>query len=464
MKKIGLFILLAVLLCGCSKSTYSNNTMIEDSGRTNSEKSSNNKNDLSDENSSDTNEENEVVVFEDPNFERYIRSYLGKSSEEEIKASELAKITELVIDRRFVEIDHSDFFTAKLLTLLRMNLEDLKYFPNLTKLDIQNQIGDLLYSIDAIGYCSELTELSICYNFTSDNKYKQASTHNFYADVHGYKTLYTMLEKLPELKKLDLGYALPNNILQEVQEKAPNVTIVNDQKYEDKSNYEDYSNLIASIIELDSLAPDTTMINMLLEEGEDINEALKAAASFENLNILRILTKDTDVVEVNLEPLANHSNLEELVISIGTSSKSLRGNAVLKGKALETIRNLKYLTLNSLVVIDEELSNLTGLKSLNLSHLTIDEVLFLSSCTDLYQLKLVNNFITSEDEDKIKASIIQGMKKQTNLLYLTTYMTGPMLYYCPEALEGMTELKDFTSELQRIKKNCLIFTIHFRNF
>jgi hypothetical protein len=393
-------------------------------------------------NSSGKNNENEVVVFEDPNFERYIRSYLGKSSEEEIMTNELAEITELVIDRRFVELELSVIGSHKMYTLLRMDLTDLKYFSNLTKLDIQNELGDFLYSLDSIGYCTKLTELSVRYNFISQHQYKQASEMNFFADIRGYKTLYTILDKLPHLKKLDLGYTLPDHILQEVQEKVPNAIIFNDQPYEDKSRYKDYNNLHTLIIELDSLAPDTAVINMLLEEGEDINEAIKKVASFKNLNILRIVTKDMDVMEVNLDPIADHSNLEELVISIGTNDLDEK-RVVLKGKALETIPNLKYLTLKGLVVTDKEISTLIGLESLNISLSYIDGLSFLTSCTNLYQLKLVHISSTLEDEDNIMGSIKQGMEKQTKLLYLTTQMSGPILFNCPEVLEGMTELRDY---------------------
>ena len=408
--------LLAVMLCGCNSSSLNTNSVIENDGIINSEKGKDNAdtehNNFS-EKSSDTNKEKEVVVFEDSNFERYIRSYLGKSSGEKLRTDELAKITELVIDRRFVEIDNN-LVSNQLLTLLRIDLTDLKYFPNLTKLDIQNSIGDYLYSIDAIGYCSKLTELSFCYNFTSDHKNKQASTKNFYADVRGYKTLYTILKKLPELKKLDLGYALQDSMIQEIQEKAPNVMIVNDQEYENITHIK-YINSTVSVIELDSLPIDTTTINMLLDDGEDINEAMKKVAAFENLNILRMFTKDTNVVIVNMDALAEHSKLEELVISVGTKSGMVAiGNAVLEGKALETIPNLKHLTLNNLVIADQDISNLNKLESINLNAFQIDGLSFLSTYTNLYQLKLGFFSIKSEDESKIIDSIKQGMKKQKN--------------------------------------------------
>jgi len=449
MKKIGLFILVAALLMGCSTSSSNHNNSTENNTKVNLEKGNEDTDAgkvYSEEEKSDEKSKvkGKAVVFEDPNFERYIRSYLGKSADEKITTAELEQVTELVIDRRFVELDLAHAYYA-MTTLLRIDLVDLKHFPNLTKLEIQNEMGDILYSLDSIAYCTKLKELSLTYNFNSyytSNEGKELKSPNFYADVRGYKTLYDILENLPELKKLDLGCEVPENIIKEIYAIKPDL-VVTTKKYEDKSLYKHYSDLMVTVKELDLLDSDTSIINMLLTEGEDINEAIKKAALFKNLNILRIITNE-QVEVINLEPLANHTGLEELLIGYKSGIKYRDVKPVLKAEALKTIPNLKYLTFKELDVKDKDISSLTGLKTLNLSFCKIDGVSFLSSCTNLYQLKMYGNSGgSSKDEKSMINAFKDGYKKQKNLVYFTNYIE--ILSYFPEVLKEMAELKDFES-------------------
>lgn len=442
MRKLVLFILTAILLSGCSKSSdikLTTGKKDEDSRNqtVDNVEIGDTKETSSDNESSELNIKDKLVVFEDPLFERYIRSYLDKSTEDKITSKELAGITELVIDRRFVEID----LTYNLSTLVRMDLTDLKHFPNLIKLDIQNNHGDILYSLDAIGDCSKLTELSLSYDYST-----RRLSQNIFPDAHGYKTLYSILEKLPELKKLDLdlgiGIDLPDDIIEEVQKIVPDTTIVNGHRESQSYTYRDYSDVITTVKDLNSLTPDETVINMLLDENENIDEAIIKVASFKQLKILRMFSKDKNLEEINIAPIAGHLNLEEIMIG---KHFIMKEKAVLKGDALDSLPNLKYLTLLQMDVNDSEISKLTKLKSLDLSFCNIDDVTFLTSCTNLYQLKLCFISSQSEDNDKAIATVKKGMLKQTKLQYLSTYMTGPIFYYNPEVISGMTQLRDFTS-------------------
>jgi hypothetical protein len=438
LKRIGLIIVIVMLLSSCTSKLDSSN----DKGEVITSGSS--RSDISEETSGESskggNVQKQEAVFEDPNFERYIRSYLGKSSDEVIPIQELSEMTELVIDRRFVEIDTDDA-TMKNITLMRIDLSDLKYFPNLTKLEIKNEIGDILYSLDAIGNCTKLTELSLRYNIMINIMGNNKALYT-YSNDYGYKTLFGILEKLPELKKLDLGIQMPEAIMKKVQDNVPGVTIINAVGYNNLANYSDYENLLTKVTDMDSLSADTTVINLSLEGGEDVNEAIKKAADFEKLSILRVITNTVGDV-IDLTPLSGHTSLEEIVI--GTGNGSLNENSTsLKGASLSVIPNLKYLTFLNLKLSDQDLSAIKSLKTLDLYHCDLDGYEFLSSCTELYGLKL-RAISSSEVTDINKESLIRGMKSQIKLQYLTVSMTGGILSYCPEALEKMTELKDFTT-------------------
>ena len=377
-----------------------------------------------------------AVVFEDPLFERYIRSYLGKATEDKIFAEELSEMTELVIDRRFIETEWS--YMLKKVTLMRMDLSDLKYFTNLKKLQIQNSMDDILYSLDAIALCTKLEELSLAYGTTGGLVIQPT---NQYVTAYGYKTLYGILDQLPDLKKLELGNT--NTVIRDdIQKKYPRIAITTDRAVQVISLFSQYPGLITKVSELDVLPADTTIINMELMEGEDTSAAIQRAAEFDKLTVLRIAVSEG--ANYDLAPLENHEALAELALYRNTSLTA-DIETIQNEQVLTSLPKLRYLSLSSLALSDEVLASLKQLKTLSLFQAEIDGFRFLSSCTELYQLKLFGGSSSREDEDELLEEFIRGMESQRNLQYLSTEMTGPILSYCPEVVMQMTRLKDFTS-------------------
>ncbi len=378
-----------------------------------------------------------AVVFEDPFFERYIRSYLGKGREEEILSEELSGIGELVIDRRFIETEVSGNSMATI-TLQRMDLSDLKYFTNLTKLDIQNDMNDIFYSLDAIGFCTKLEELSFAYGTTGSTVIMPGYR---YATAYGYKTLYGILDQLPNLKKLEIGNT-NSKFLTELQEKYPGIMITTDRAVQAVSYFKQHPGVITKVSELNNLPADTTIIHMNLDDGEDTNGAIQKAAEFEKLTVLRVAAPKGS--KYDLAPLEKHGALEELAL-YGGSSLKVEPAAIQNEEVLTSIPKLRYLTFQNLALSDEILSSLKRLKTLSLSTCEIDGFRFLSSCRELYQLKLTGGSSSREDKEELKKEFIQGMESQRDLQYLSTEKTGTILSYCPEVVGQMTRLRDFTS-------------------
>lgn len=385
---------------------------------------------------------NKEVLFEDPIFERYIRSYLGKSPEDKISAKELSNMTALVIDRRFAELGVSETFHT-VITRLKMDLTDLKHFPNLQKLEIQNVNGDIFYSIDAIGNCTKLSELSINYDFVGNSTVNPQSM-SFYSNAYGLKTLYRILDKLPKLESLELGNVVSTNVIEEIKGKYPNMSVAMATKESLSSSFKNVDNILTKVSELDQLSKDTTIINMYLEADEDANLAVQKASTFEKLSVLRICT-DKGNAEYDLMPFKNHPSLEELVLFdhsfVTNTLVSIKNN-----KALSAIPKLRFLTAGGVSIADTELSQLDQLKSLTLYNCGIDGFKFLSSCTDLYQLHITGGYLIGDDEIDMIEAFTYGMLKQKKLQYLTSsFTTGPILSYCPEVIENMKELRDFTT-------------------
>lgn len=377
------------------------------------------------------------IEFEDPMFERYIRSYLGKSAEDKLLMKELSELTELVIDRRFIE---TDFSTIKneLITLIRMDLSDLKYLPNLTRLEIQNDMNDIFYSLDAIGNLSKLEELSLSYELESGMQ-----TY-YYKMGYGYKVIDQILGKLPNLKKVEIGNMFADPYLADLQSAYPGIIITNDRQVQTMSTYKRIPGIITKVSELNELPKDTTMINMMLEDGENVNEAIGKAAALKGLTVLRVVTA-SEKSEFDLSPLRQHAALEELMIygSEKYISSDKKGKIV-NDQVLETIPNLRNLSLGTVSITDGALSTLKHLKALRLNAFEVDGFHFLSSCTELYQLDIMGGSYSGENVEESMKDFVRGMEKQ-NLQYLSTYMTGPILSYCPETVGRMTKLKDFTS-------------------
>jgi hypothetical protein len=438
MKKLGIILIITMLLLsGCSGSDGAK----DKSEKANSDAETTDEDGSSGQDSGEATEKKpsskENVDFEDPIFERYIRSYLGKSQEDKISAKELSELTELVIDRRFFETDFS-VSTIQLITLMRMDLSDLKLFPNHTKLEIQNNANDIFYSLDAIESCSKLEELSMAYDLSGYRK------DYYFKNAYGSKLLDGIMGELPNLKKVELGNLVSGTSLAELQGKYPGITITNGRDVREASTYKNNPGLITTVSELNDLPKDTKILNMLLNEGENVNEAIEKAAAFSGLTVLRLVTK-ADNTEFDLSPLKQHATLEEILL-YGSDKVNLSEQVgIIKNEqVLETIPNLRYLSLGSMSVSDKALATLKNLKTVSLIGCEMEGFSFLSVCKELYQLTIMGGYTSEENREGVEKDLIKGMMNQ-NLQYLTTYMTGPLLSYCPEMVGQMTKLKDFTT-------------------
>lgn len=441
MKKLGILLVIGMLLLsGCSGSDGAEEKLEKVNSNTGSKTTDSGSQSEQDSGESKVGISSKgEVEFEDPMFERYIRSYLGKSQEDKLLAKELSELTELVIDRRFFETEYSTM-NMQLITFMRMDLSDLKYFPNLIRLEIQNDMNDIFYSLDAIGNLSKLEELSLSYELESGMQ-----TY-YYKMGYGYKVIDQIIGKLPNLKKVELGNLFTDPYLADLQSAYPGIIITNDQNVQVVSDYKRQPGIITKVSELNELPKDTEIINMILDDGENVNEAIEKVAALNSLKVLRIVTS-TENPEFDLSPLQQHAELEEIML-YGSEKISVERQlgSIANDQILETIPKLKYLSLGTLSISDNALSALKHLRTLSLSNCELVGFNFLSSCTELYQLSLWRGSGSGEEaeEEKILKEFVQGMEKQ-NLQYLSTYMTGPLLGYCPEAVGRMTKLKDFTS-------------------
>lgn len=144
-----------------------------------------------------------VVEFQDPLVERCVRMELGKVDGEPVTAGECALLEKLTIDCD-LEYSYVNCWTnlSGIAVANYVDLCDLRYMTGLKELEIDNDVlRDTLVNMDAIGSCSKLEQLTMQYN--------PMSTFYYGTLPMGYKYLAGIVEKLPSLTYINLGYPVP---------------------------------------------------------------------------------------------------------------------------------------------------------------------------------------------------------------------------------------------------------------
>ena len=245
-------------------------------------------------------EMDEPVVWTDKNLERFIRQGLGKT-EGDILKSDLADIRVLRIARTGVMLYESveeDEGTLHGIGYERVkeeeaitSLKDLKYFPNLTVLQVSSHKG---VDISALSGLDSLTNLDLDYNDLTDISALSGLTSlTSLSLTMNYPTDLSPLSGLTSLTSLDLG----TNRLTDISALSSLTAL---------TSLDLYSNDIADVTPLSGLTS-LTSLDLGANELTDISPLA-------NLTSLEELCLSLNERLSSLEPLSQLSNLKDLDI------------------------------------------------------------------------------------------------------------------------------------------------------
>ena len=342
-------------------------------------------------------DEGDVVVFQDPLVERCVRTTLGKRYDEKITTNDCASITKLLID---CDLDMGITFSRTSLdgsVANYIDLCDLQYFTELEELIIDNNIDrDMLVNLDAIKYCTNLRRLSM-----EDN-------HGLYVSQMpqvGYKYLADIVQALPRLEYIDLGYIVP----QEYKE----LIAGNNQKlvFEDTVSWLDankgiQTNWVSSESEISTYVNawtygynrEETICSVLNASGWEELEKLVNALPTETEDVyVRYDGRDT----IDMSIFVRFKNLKTL--TIGNPSifymDDYSEQAVNVENIEKLVNNKELFSLNLCGVICDfnELKGLTQLKELTIYTSIINSLDFLPDLSDLRELTLLYNVMPNTE-------------------------------------------------------------------
>lgn len=411
------------------------------------------------------------VTFQDPLVERCVRLTLEKEADEPITKKECASIEKLLIDCD-LDVSCADWPEA----VNYIDLCDLQYLTGLKELIIDNDVArDTLGNMDAIANCRKLEELTIHYN--------PVVTPYVGINPMGYKYMAGIVEELPKLEYLDLGYTVPEeyqellagdkkdltfaekeavSVIQEVNDFSGTRMYTRDmEEYEKAWSYDEQDNMGTAMMEVADIGELEAFLEELSEDAEDIciyytgDEAIdmELFADFAHLKTLTVFcdwflvgAKEDQAVEINnLDALADNKELFSLNLCWA------------KGDF-------------------EEIGELSQLKELSLYGCVFEEPDFLGDLSELRELTILYNdcedledYINDSGEQLSNLRFLRvwydefsdykGIEEYPNLEVLSTYSNGypSTLKYiakCPRlkalTLVAMEEEVDI-SDLEELK-------------
>lgn len=303
---------------------------------------------------------NNAVEFQDPLVERCVRIELGKEDGETITAKECASLEKLTIDCDLEYSYVNNWYTMVVTDCgSYVDLCDLEHMTGLKELVIDNDVSrDMFVNLDSIKECTKLESLSVRYNPMETSYYGTIPM--------GYKYLADIIEEMPKLTYLNLGYPV-------AKEHQDQLAGDNDGLKFEKNHPENaYYN---RIVNNDVIGSDTRIM-----ETKDIDEYSAYWTYGYNENELR---KEPYVLVVN-----SQEELDELFrqLSEDTEDLHIQYGKIEEGGSLDVQGVEKFTKLKTFSLYKTVYT--MGDNSIEEKVLEVDNLDALASCQELYSVSL----------------------------------------------------------------------------
>jgi len=378
-----------------------------------------------------------IIEFQDPLVERCIRETLNKGMNDTITDKECASIKELIID---CEKENGLIWNTSMLQFQKscyVDLSDLKYCTGLISLTINNNpTFDMLVDVDAISNCNKLQKLSLNHDPIVEN--------GFWNMECTYKDYERIIQQLPDLKELNIGYSIPDEMKNWIRGSNTGLKIIASEGVATKSRSLIFFDDAYDISKLSGIPQDITDLILICEEGDtvDFNEIKK----FKNLRTLTVystvmlsasgIVTDNMCSIRNIEALSNNSNLYSLCLCGVTGDfkgiselRGLKELSILGSKVNDTsfllntnsgLRELTYL-MNISGDFSENLKksrkNMDSLSFLDVTTLDFTDVSWFSDFSDLKMLRFGNYAKSGDDNIDHIDWLLDGLKGCKSLKY-----------------------------------------------
>ena len=318
----------------------------------------------------------EGVEFQDALMERCVREALNKGVGENITAEECAALTSLKID---CSKDYSiNYYAQRYHLVSYVDLSDLKYLTGLKELEINNnRPNDVIANLEAITHCTNLEKLSMRVQLGSD------SPLTSWGWCYGYKYLGSIVEKLPNLKTINLNKDIPTAVQSWIRGSNTQLTIGNAGDYP----YEDTFTEKGTLSESEKHG--VYYYEKLSEIPKDIEDLILVCQNVESLDF---------------NELKDFGNLKTLSVFRPCNIYDNENKTEIKNvEALSKLKGLYSLTLNGCKGDFTGLGKLSNLKELGIMQSVVEDTSFLKKMENLRELWYYTN-LSTDLEDHLSAA------------------------------------------------------------
>jgi hypothetical protein len=290
-----------------------------------------------------------VFEFSDYIMELAVCDALGKDVGDTIYESDLDDITTLKIDRSYAackkDIHRGWDWVATL--YFDLDLQDVKYFKNLERLEIENQYGDKIYGLDSIAECQNLKFLTMWYPVYYNYGYEGLSM--------GTKELEEIVEGCRSLRKLDTKCALPEELEDYIRQVSPAISLVDYGDYDEESAYVYYSIEPETDVSLDDYLSNDPTVLRISDPTDSDWEKIAKCTSLKSL----IVSGDFDFSDIK-----DMKNLRSIAILGRINGVSAENAEVKNLRLVSSMDNLVSVVFDACDIEVDDLDALDGLDNL----------------------------------------------------------------------------------------------------
>lgn len=357
----------------------------------------------------------EGVEFQDPLVERCVREALNKGVGKNITAEECADLTSLKID---CSKDYNiNYYAQHYYLVSYVDLEDLKYLTGLKELEINgNGKNDMIANLEAITACTNLEKLSMRINDPT-----------FWGWSYGYKYIGNIVEKLPNLKTINLGKDIPTAVQSWIRGSNTQLVIGNASDY---------------------VYADTFTERAMLRESEQygIYYYEKMSEIPKDIEDLILICRDIESIDFN--ELKDFSNLKTLSVFRPSSLSDNENKTEIKNiEALSKLKGLYSLTLYGCKGDFTGLSKLGNLKELGIIQSVVEDPSFLKKMENLRELWYYYN-LSDNLEDQLNAAAEKLSKLK--FIYIPDQLDD---YSCLSKISSLEAIRIAETPLAQVRES-----------
>ncbi len=345
------------------------------------------------------------VEFQDPLVERCVRIELGKDADDVLTAKECASLKKLTIDCDLELTYINNWYTMTSTDCASyVDLCDMEYLTGLEELVIDNDVSrDMLVNLDALKKCTKLERLTMRYN---------PMEHHYYGTLPmGYKYLAQILQKMPKLSYLNLGYAVAEEHRQWLA--GDNASLEFEMDHPQTAYYDRIANSglvgmsATRLVETDDVTEYGAYwtYDFVGDEVRKEPYVLRVTSQEDLDKILEDLSKDTEDIHIlykgdqkegslDLEGIAEFAKLKTFSLYNPVTATLRTEDYVIEVENLGALADCKELYSVSLSGVQGSVADLgavTGIRELGLSKCVVENPDFLEKLSELRELVVVYN-------------------------------------------------------------------------